>query len=134
MRERLACAANYRLYPDTIAALEAVRAAGHVNVLMSNNYPELPSVMAELGLIEHFDALIISGLAGYDKPRREIFALAMEKFAADAYFMVGDTLYADIVGGKNAGMTTVYVHKGHAPEADFCADSLMTAAEFILSA
>lgn len=134
VRARLADAANYRLYPDTIAALEAVHAEGHVNALMSNNYPELPAVMEKLGLIEHFDALFISGLAGYDKPRREFFALAREKFAADEYFMVGDTLAADIIGGKNAGMKTVYVHKGHAPEADLCTDSLIAAAGFILGA
>lgn len=38
--------------------------------------------------------------------------------------MVGDSVTADVVGGNNAGMKTVLVHKGYDDKADFCLENL----------
>ncbi len=119
-------AKNYNLYPDTIKVLESARERGYKNVLLSNNYPDLIEVIDALDLTRHFDHLIISALVGYDKPRAEIFSIAKELYPDDDFIMVGDNPYADIEGGKKAGMKTVFVHKGECADADYCFDDLMS--------
>ena len=117
---------NYNFYPDTIAALEIARAKGYKNVLLSNNYPDLLEVLDALDLTKHFDHLIISALVGYDKPRAEIFEIAKGLYPNADFLMVGDNPYADIEGGKAAGMKTALVHKGNNDKADFCFDDLLS--------
>lgn len=111
---------NYSLYDDTIATLLKVREMGHTNVILSNNYPDLGEVLDGLQISEYFDGVVISAQVGYDKPRTELFEIAKERFPSNEYYMVGDSLKADILGGKNAGMRTILVHKGYSNEADFC--------------
>ncbi len=117
---------NYNLYPDTIAVLEASNKKGYKNVLLSNNYPDLIEVLDALDLTKYFDDLIISAVVGYDKPRCEIFEIAKNLYPCGEYIMVGDNPYADVKGGKAAGMKTVLVHKGYDENADHCFDDLMS--------
>lgn len=111
---------NYSLYDDTIATLLKAREMGHTNVILSNNYPDLGVVLNGLQISTYFDGVVISALEGYDKPRIELFEIAKERFPGNEYYMVGDSLKADILGGKNAGMRTILVHKENSNEADFC--------------
>ena len=67
---------NYTLYPDAASTLEALKAKGHKNIILSNNYPDLIEVIEKLGLIKYFDAVIVSAVEGYDKPRAELFDIA----------------------------------------------------------
>ena len=116
---------NYHFYEDTIEALEEAHKKKNKNVLLSNNYPDLPEVLQAIGLDRYLDDVIVSGIEGYDKPREELFALAKRRNPADNYYMVGDNAAADILGGRRSGMTTVYVHKGNCDQADHCFDTLM---------
>ena len=111
---------NYTIYDDTIITLSKVKEMGHVNVILSNNYPDLGEVLKNLGLIEYFDGMVVSAVEGYDKPRKELFNIAKEKFPSDSYYMVGDNVKADIGGGNNANMRTILVHKGYSELADYC--------------
>lgn len=115
---------NYTLYPDTVEVLEKSVDNGNKNILLSNNYPDLTEVLEDLGLAKYFDDIIISAKAGYDKPRKELFDIARNLYPTEEYIMVGDSLNADIIGGKNAGMKTVLVHKGFSDKADYCIDNL----------
>ncbi len=115
---------NYTLYPDTVETLEKSLAIGNTNAVLSNNYPDLIDVLNGLGLTEYFDNIFVSANVGYDKPRKEIFDIAKSFYPNDEYIMVGDSITADIIGGKSAGMKTVLVHKGYDKEADFCFDKL----------
>lgn len=125
VREILLNPTRYTIYPDAKNALQACREAGCINILLSNQHPDLEYLLAQLGLARYFDALVISGIVGYEKPRREIFEIAKRLCPnAEAHIMIGDSLTADIAGGKSAGMQTVLVHKGFSPEADFCMDTL----------
>lgn len=116
--------ARYRLYEDALPTLQALRAHGAKNVLLSNNYPDLEEVADALGLSPCFDGAVISGKVGYNKPRREIFELAKQKYPEAEYIMVGDNPSADILGGKQSGMKTVLVHRGVCGQADFCFEDL----------
>ena len=115
---------NYSLYPDVHATLQACKEKGYINVMLSNNYPDLWEVVEDLKIDHYFDGLVVSGQEGYDKPRAELYQIAKERFPAEEYYMVGDNPYADVMGGKAAGLKTVFVHRGFYKEADYCFDDL----------
>ena len=131
VRPLIASAQHYTLYPDAIATLQAARKMGCRNVLLSNNYPELPRILEQLGLSPLLDGAVISSLEGYNKPRRELFAIAKERFPAQRYIMTGDNPIADVQGAKDAGMTAVLVHRGKAEQADGCFDDLQSVLSLI---
>ena len=116
---------HYILYPDCHGVLRQAVDSGCHNILLSNNHPDLKPLMDTLGLAKYFEHFIISGEVGYDKPRVEIFALA-NAYAppGETCIMIGDSLTADIRGGKAAGMKTVLVHAPPSAEADVCISSL----------
>lgn len=115
---------SYHVFDDAVETLQALRERGYHHVILSNNYPELETVVSALGLLPYFDGIIVSALEGYDKPRRELFDIAKSRFPAERYYMVGDNPIADIVGGHQSGMTTILVHGGHHIGADHEADCL----------
>ncbi len=115
---------NYTLFDDSIFVLEAAKKKGHTNIILSNNYPELETITDALGITQYFDRLIVSGVVGYDKPRKEIFDIAKSFYPDENFVMIGDNPVADILGGNAAGMTTVLVHSGFDENADYCFDNL----------
>ena len=125
IREIIKRRENYTLYPDSVSTLKALKNKGFTNALLSNNYPDLCEVLDKLGITDLFDSITISAKVGYDKPRKEIFEIAKNLYPkAEAYYMIGDSVTADITGGNNAGMTTVLVHRGHDEKADYCINDL----------
>lgn len=116
---------NYILYEDTISVLEKVNSLNCKNIILSNNYPDLFDVLEKLQLAHYFDDSVISADVGYDKPRKEIFEYAKVLYPNAEYYMIGDSIKADIIGGKNAGMTAILVHKPFNEIADYCFDTLM---------
>ena len=131
VRKNIKNVESYTLYPNTFEALEKSLKMGHKNVLLSNNYPDLIEVLDKLELTKYFDRIIVSANYGYDKPRKELFDIAKSLYPNEEYIMVGDSITADIVGGNNAGMKTVLVHKGYEEKADFCTENLTEIFEFI---
>ncbi len=115
---------NYKLYDDAIETLKAAADMGHTNIMVSNNYPDLRDVVEKLGITDLFAEIIVSGEIGYDKPRSEFFDFAKKNYKGERFIMIGDNSYADVMGGKEAGMTTIYVHRGHNENADYCFDTL----------
>lgn len=115
---------RYTLYEDAVPTLREIENRGAKNVLLSNNYPDLDEVVEILGLSPRFDDMVISGKVGYNKPRKEIFELAKQKYPDAEYFMIGDNPTADVLGGKQSGMTTILVHRGFYDQADYCFDDL----------
>lgn len=115
---------NYHLYDDTLDTLAKAREKGYRHVLLSNNYPELEDILEQIGLLSFLDGVIVSALEGYDKPRRELFEIARKRYPAERYYMVGDNPSADVIGGNRSNMTTVLVHNGYHPDADYCFDDL----------
>ena len=85
------------------------------------------------GLLPYFDHVFISESLGYRKPEKAFFDACrafLPDVAADECMMIGDSLTADITGGKNAGMKTIWYNHTHRPvpercEADQIVDSLL---------
>lgn len=77
--------------------------------------------MTSADLYPYFEESFVSQDLGYNKPSREYFAAAFARipgFDPAQCIMVGDSLTSDILGGKNAGLRTVWVnpHRKTAPE------------------
>jgi FMN phosphatase YigB (HAD superfamily) len=80
--------------------------------------------MKELKIHHLFDFFAVSACVGYEKPRSEFFEIAKSRYPDGEFYMIGDSVSADIIGGKKAGMKTILVHKGYNKNADFCVDKL----------
>lgn len=115
---------NYTLYDDFEYTVTELRKRGFINVILSNNYPELKETTDKLQITKFFDGIIVSSLEGYDKPRKELFEIAKKRYPADEYYMIGDSVNADIIGGRKAGMKTILVHSGYNKNADYSCDKL----------
>ena len=77
--------------------------------------------MTSADLYPYFEESFVSQELGHNKPSKEYFAAAFSRipgFDPTECIMVGDSLTSDILGGKNAGLRTVWVNPGHktAPE------------------
>ncbi|MBQ8826536.1 MAG: HAD family hydrolase [Oscillospiraceae bacterium] len=102
---------NYLLYPDTFSVLSALKERGYKNYLLSNNYPELEEVAEALGLTDFLDGMIVSARVGYDKPRREIFDIALKAAGCpEKAYMAGDNPFSDIKGANSCGIPAILVH------------------------
>lgn len=102
---------NYAPYPDAAATLAGALRCGYRNWLLSNNYPELPETVRQLGLGRYFDGYVVSALVGFDKPRPEIFKRALALAGDPAVcLMVGDNPVADVGGAQRCGIPAVLVH------------------------
>ena len=100
----------WTVFDDTVPALAAVRAAGWCNVIVSNHVPELPQLIKDLGLADHFIAIINSASAGWEKPNPELFHFALERGGSpEVVRMIGDNPIADIAGAEAVGIPGVLV-------------------------
>lgn len=71
------------------------------------------------GLTQYFDGVFISEAIGYNKPDRAFFAYCFRHipdFQAESTVLIGDSLTSDILGGKNAGLKTIWYNPAEAPE------------------
>src|SRR6266700_2993051 len=63
----------------------------------------------QVGLLDYFDPIIVSGDHGYRKPDRRLFQFALEgmRVAAENALYVGNDMHRDIFGAREVGMKTV---------------------------
>jgi putative hydrolase of the HAD superfamily len=110
--EHAAWAPATQLGSTSQALLESLRARGLKLGLVSNTFdpPDLlHRDMARFGLAARVDAIVFSSEVGFRKPRPEIFrrALGILGVEPEAALFVGDSLYHDVRGASELGMTTV---------------------------
>ncbi len=103
VREYILSPDQYRLYEDAAQTLDTYLRKGYENHILSNNYPELPDTIRQLGTARYFTDHIVSGAYGYEKPRPELFAAALRVAGHPGLcYMIEDNPSADIVGGPPA--------------------------------
>ena len=76
-------------------------------------------------LYRYFEGIFISQELGANKPSKAFFDACFGRipdFDPQRAVMVGDSLTSDILGGKNAGLPTVWVNPGHKPHTDIVPD------------
>ena len=72
--------------------------------------------MTSADLYPYFEESFVSQELGHNKPSPEYFRAAFARipgFGPSECIMVGDSLTGDILGGKNAGLRTVWINPGH---------------------
>jgi len=68
-----------------------------------------PAALHKVGLLGYFDPVVVSGDHGYRKPDRRLFQLALDGMGVPAgnTLFVGNDMYRDIYGAREAGLKTV---------------------------
>lgn len=94
-------------------ALEVLEQLSHCQlVIMTNGFGDVQkSRLHNSALTDHFDHIVISEEAGYQKPNPGMFDYAFSKIgnaAKSKTIIVGDSLTSDIQGGINYGIDTVW--------------------------
>jgi putative hydrolase of the HAD superfamily len=90
------------------------RLRGRVRLAVCSNFSHTDTaraVLADAGLLDHFDAVVISMDLGIRKPRPEIFRTALESLGVTPAetLHVGDNLEADVGGASPLGMPTAWI-------------------------
>ncbi len=103
--EHYAGAEAWSVAPDARGSLVTLRERGVRVALISNWDDRLRGTLERLGLADAFDALVISGEEGVEKPDPEIFRRAAERLGvpAERSLMVGDDPESDVAGARAAG-------------------------------
>jgi putative hydrolase of the HAD superfamily len=99
----------WHVYDDTHAALTLLRSNGWRHVVLSNHCPELPALVADLGLGVLIDDVITSAATGYEKPNPAMFQIALDRAPSARTWMVGDNPMVDIDGATAVGIPAILV-------------------------
>ena len=109
--ERLPTKKN--LFHYTIEILDYLKAKGYVMHLVTNGFEAVQhNKIRNSNLQQYFAEVITSEASNALKPNKEIFDFALQRANAipEESIMIGDNLDADIQGGINAGLDTVFVN------------------------
>lgn len=106
----------HQLVPHNIAAVAQLAATGRPLAIVSNNDGTAERQMVEFGVCQigpgplaAVVAVVDSGLVGIRKPDPAIFTPALEALgtAPGRTLYVGDTVHADVLGARAAGLAVV---------------------------
>src|SRR5207342_1810830 len=98
-----------RLYPHVRRVLDLLHTRFPLAVVTDGQSAYARAELHQVGLLDYFDPIIVSGDHGYRKPDRRLFQLALDgmKVAAENALYVGNDMHCDIFGAREVGMTTV---------------------------
>tara|TARA_B110000211_G_C14042811_1_gene537548 strand:+ start:150 stop:899 length:750 start_codon:yes stop_codon:yes gene_type:complete len=108
---------NAKLFDGVKDLLDDIRLLGIPTAIVTDLTAQIQfRKIVYFGLDHYFDNIVTSEEAGYDKPRREPFDLALKKMEpkGKCIWMIGDNPINDIKGSREAiGATTFQkIHKG----------------------
>jgi putative hydrolase of the HAD superfamily len=101
------------LFPYTIEILTYLKNKGYIMHLITNGFEQVQHHKIRFSnLHSFFNEVITSEASNSLKPNKEIFDYALSRSGATAHesIMIGDNQDADIQGGINAGMDTIFVN------------------------
>jgi putative hydrolase of the HAD superfamily len=101
------------LFPYTIEILEYLKQKEYKMHLITNGFESVQfKKIKNSGLADYFIEVITSEASNSLKPQKEIFEYALKNANASVTesIMIGDNESADIQGGINIGMDTVFVN------------------------
>ena len=101
------------LFPYTIEILEYLKQKDYKMHLITNGFESVQfKKIKNSGLADYFIEVITSEASNSLKPQKEIFEYALKNANAsvEKSIMIGDNEFADIQGGINMGMDTVFVN------------------------
>jgi len=110
----------WRLYDDTLPALDALAEAGLRLVVASNWDERLPGVIDALGVGDRFDSVVYSSAVGFEKPHPNLFATVARRLdlPPERILHVGDRRLEDLEGAQSAGFAALLLARGGDDEGD----------------
>ena len=103
------------LFPETFKIIDQIRNNDsiHIGIISDIDNDYLDFQFNTFGIIDIFDSITTSEEVQSYKPEVKIFQVALKKAGCrgDESIIIGDSYKKDIVGGKNAGMTTIWINK-----------------------
>ena len=112
---------HWKVEADARPTVEALHACGYHMGLISNaaDAKDAHILLDKTRLRPFFEVVIISADVGVRKPAPRIFELALKQLGVQPHqtVMVGDTLGADILGARNAGLSSIWITR-HADTPD----------------
>lgn len=102
---------EYRLFPDTIATLDGLRAQGVRLALITNGASDMQRHKIErFDLARHFDHIQIEGEFGRGKPELDVYHHALSRMAVSPAqtWMVGDNLEWDVLAPQSLGIHGIW--------------------------
>jgi putative hydrolase of the HAD superfamily len=117
--ERFTKHESYRLFPDALPTLKALKQADLTLGVISNFEEWLEEMLTAWEVAPLFDFLVISGKEGIEKPEPRIFEIALEKAGTrpEESVYVGDHPRIDIEAAESLGMTGVLIdRRGRFPD------------------
>ena len=101
------------LFPYTIEILDYLKEKDYKMHLITNGFESVQfKKIKNSGLQDYFIEVITSEASNSLKPQKEIFEYALKyaNASVEKSIMIGDNEFADIQGGINMGMDTVFVN------------------------
>jgi len=97
------------LYPHVRRVLDLLHTRFPLAVVTDGQSAYARAELHQVGLLEYFDPIVVSGDHGYRKPDRRLFhaAAAGMQIAPEHVLYVGNDMYRDVYGARQAGMTAV---------------------------
>jgi HAD superfamily hydrolase (TIGR01549 family) len=126
--------------PGMVEGIRLLRASGFKVGVVTNGPASQWAKLEATGITDEFDAVCISALVGSWKPDSAIFNEAARLCEVPlSGWMVGDSAEADIGGGSNAGLKTIWMARGRKWTSDgippdHVVDSIPQAVSVILEA
>lgn len=107
--------ANWALEDDALLTLRMLEAAGFRMGIVSNagDEADVLQLVDRFGIGPFFDFVLTSATCSYRKPHPRIFAVALAHwgFPPSEAAVIGDTPEADILGGRNAGLYSIWISR-----------------------
>lgn len=111
-------AIGHYFLPGAEEALERLHRRYRLFLVSNGTADVQKSRMTSANLYRFFEQVFVSEEIGFNKPAKAYFDACFARipgFAPDRAVIVGDSLTSDILGGKNAGISTVWVNPDHRP-------------------
>lgn len=104
-----------KLFPETLEIIRQIRNNNsiHTGIISDIDTDFLKFQFNAFGISKLFDSITTSEEVQIYKPKEKIFQVALNKASCQGKesIIVGDSYKKDIVGGKNMGMTTIWINK-----------------------
>ncbi len=102
------------LYPEVREVLDELRPRYRLAALSDAQSAWALPEMRMVGIDGYFHSIVVSGNLGYRKPDPRLFALVLKRMRlpASEVLFVGNDMYRDIHGGRQAGLRTVFFASG----------------------
>jgi putative hydrolase of the HAD superfamily len=114
------CPTKTNLFPNAHETLEYLQSKYTLH-LISNGFKESQDIKINgTGIGKYFTHVIISEIAGVNKPDPGIFQFAIDAAGTTKHesLMIGDSLEADVLGALNFGMDAIFFNPLNTPKPD----------------